>query len=145
MGASMVRYPIFVFLALQLCLAGCSAQQIARFENKVGAQRCVKDRGLAEGTVEHQRCVNAYAAAAQSERMEAQAALLNVAGASAEVWSAEQQGRANAQSNVPPPGYNTYTLRAQWWDAGNRMCQYADGSILNAGSATCPSKTTGPR
>ncbi|OJU60542.1 MAG: hypothetical protein BGO08_10110 [Altererythrobacter sp. 66-12] len=52
---------------------------------------------------------------------------------------------AQIRANLPPPGYTTYRLRTQWWDAGKKMCQYADGSVLNVGNAACPSQVTGKR
>lgn len=123
-----------------ILISGCSSQQIARFEAKVGTMRCAKE-GLVEGGAEHRDCVAAYTDAADRERTDTRAALLGVVGASTQVWSAEQQGRAAAAKTVPP-GYRAYRLTKAWWDAGKRMCQYADGSVLNVGNATCPAELT---
>ncbi len=139
-----VRRSIAALVAMQLSLAGCSTQQIARFESNVGAMRCTKFDGLAEGTPEHERCVAAYAAAAERERADTQAAMLGVAGASTQVWSAEQQGRAQAHSGATPYA-RPYRLQQQWWNAGRRMCQYADGSVLNVGTGTCPTEVPASR
>lgn len=139
-----VRPLLAALMAMQLSLAGCSTQQIARFEAKVGAARCTQDSGLAQGTAAHQQCVAAYAAAAEQERADTRAAMLGVAGAATQVWSAEQQGRAQAQLGVSAYA-RTYRLRQQWWNAGRRMCQYADGSILNVGTGPCPAEVTASR
>lgn len=136
-----VRHLLVALMVAQLSLSGCSTQQIARFEAKVGAARCTQDSGLAEGTVAHEQCVAAYSAAAEQERADTRAAMLGVAGAATQVWSAEQQGRAQAHLGTSVYA-RTYGLRQQWWNAGRRMCQYADGSILNVGTGPCPADVT---
>lgn len=131
-------------MAMQLSLAACSTQQIARFESNVGAMRCAKFGELIEGTYEHQQCVADYSAVAEQERADTRAAMLGAAGAATQVWSAEQQGRAQAQVGLSAYA-RVYRLREQWWNAGKRMCQYADGSILNVGTGSCPAEVTASR
>lgn len=122
---------------------GCSTQQIARFETNVAANRCA-DAGLVDGSVEHQRCVAAHLVAADQERATSQAVMLTVVGAAAQANAAEQEGRAAAASGSPY-GSTTYRLTRSWWNAGRRMCEYADRSILNVGAGDCPSAVTAPR
>lgn len=55
------------------------------------------------------------------------------------------QQTALSQPGGAPYGYKTYRLRQSWWNAGKRMCQYADGSVLNVGSGTCPSEVSASR
>jgi hypothetical protein len=148
-----VRGSIAALIAMQLSLTGCSTQQIARFEANVGSMRCTKDGGLTEGTPDHQRCVAAYAAAAERERTETQAALLGVAGASTQVWSAEQQGRAQAAANAAQPQQRTpvrstapqqHALVSQQTDLNwNRTCRYADGTVIAVGQNQCPPSIAG--
>ena len=40
-------------------------------------------------------------------------------------------------------GSQSYYLRSQWWDAGKRMCQYANNTVLNAGNNSCPETVLG--
>lgn len=135
----------FVIVAVQICVAGCSAQQIARFEAKVGTARCVKDRGLAEGTPAHDACVAAYAAAANRERADGRAILLGVAGAAVQVQAAQDQGRANALVPTSPRAANqsqpknVNNLVSQTFDTDwNYICRYADGTEINSGKTLCP-------
>jgi hypothetical protein len=138
-----VRSSIAALMVIPLSLSGCGTQQIARFEAKVGAARCTKDRGLAEGTIEHQQCVAAYRAAAADERADTQAALLDTLGATAQVWSAKQQ--AQAQARLFSLGSQAYGLRQTWWDAGRQLCRYEDGSVLNVGTGSCPANVVASR
>ena len=32
----------------------------------------------------------------------------------------------------------TYYLVAQWYENGNQMCRYGNGTVLNMGYRTCP-------
>lgn len=32
----------------------------------------------------------------------------------------------------------TYYLVAQWWEGGNQMCKYSNGTVLNVGINLCP-------
>ena len=153
-----VRGSVAALLAAQLTLAGCSAQQIARFESNVGAMRCTKFGGLAEGTPEHQQCVAAYAAAAEQERASTRAAMLDVVGASTQVWAAEQQGRANAANNALraqqreqsatvrkniPQAHNLISFQSNY-SLNTMTCQYANGTELVIDSyKQCPSSITG--
>lgn len=34
-------------------------------------------------------------------------------------------------------------LMSTWFDGGNQMCKYSDGSVLNVGSRTCPLRIGG--
>ncbi len=70
--------------------------------------------------------------------------MFGVVGAAAQVEAAEQQGRAAAATNSPYSN-TTYRLTRSWWNAGKRMCEYNDGSILNVGYGDCPSTVTAPR
>lgn len=146
-----VRGSIGALMVVQLSLAGCSTQQIARFESKVGAMRCTRDRGLAEGSPAHQQCVAAYSAAAERERAETRAGLLGAAGVATQVWSAEEQGRARAAVSAPRSTltYTPYTpaqqpLMSQQIDSNwNHICRYADGTEVNSGKNLCPPSITG--
>lgn len=143
-----IRYKVLIIVALQICVTACSTQQIARFETKVGAARCVKDQGLIEGSPAHQACVSAYAAAAERERTDTQAAMLGVIGAASNVRAAESQGRANAAarpnrapprsaiqtSGAPANPLVSHSLDSDW----NYICQYADGTEVNSGKNPCP-------
>lgn len=134
-----------VTLMAQMILTGCSTQQIAQFETNVASSRCAKFGGYAKGSEAHRQCVAADLAEVQQEKADSRAVLLGVASASAEVWSAEQQGRAAASANSAPYGHRVYSLQSSWWNAGKRMCRYADGSILNVGNGTCPREVTASR
>lgn len=148
-----VRGSIAALMAMQLSLAGCSTQQIARFESNVGAMRCTKFGGLAEGTPEHQQCVASYAAAAEQERANTRAGMLGVAAASTQVWSTEQQGRAQAAANAQQPQLRQpvqsrtpqqHALVSQQTDPNwNRTCRYADGTVIGVGQKQCPPSIAG--
>ena len=122
---------------------GCSTQQIARFESKVATNRC-SDAGLPEGSPEHQRCVAAHLTAADQERATNQAVMLGIVGAAAQPNATEQRGRA-APASSSPYGNTSYRLTRSWWEAGRRMCEYSDGSVLNIGSGDCPASVNAPR
>lgn len=32
----------------------------------------------------------------------------------------------------------TYYLVSQWWENGNQMCKYENGTVLNMGAKVCP-------
>jgi hypothetical protein len=32
----------------------------------------------------------------------------------------------------------TYYLTAQWYENGNQMCKYSNGTVLNMGAKVCP-------
>lgn len=148
-----IRGSVAALLAIQLAFAGCSTQQIARFESNVGAMRCTKFGGLAEGTPEHQQCVAAYAAAAEQERANTRAGMLGVAATSTQVWSADQQGRAQAAASARQPQQRAavqnnapqqHALVSQQTDLNwNRTCRYADGTVISSGRKPCPSTITG--
>lgn len=150
-----VRGSIAALIVMHIALAGCSTQQIVRFENKVGTMRCAKG-GLVEGSLEHQQCVAAYGAAAAQERADSQQALLGTLGVATQVWSAEQQGRASAamiapqpqpRENRPPVQVSTpqqHALVSQQTDSNwGRTCRYADGTVISVGKNLCPISITG--
>lgn len=136
------RNLIAALALLAVSATGCSTQQIARFESKVATSRCAK-AGLAEGSAEHQQCITNYLGAADQERATNQAVLLGIAGAAAQARAMEQQGPAAA--SYSPYGDTAYRLTRFWWNAGKRMCEYSDGSILNVGHNQCPASVTAPR
>jgi hypothetical protein len=32
----------------------------------------------------------------------------------------------------------TYFLTGSWWENGNQMCRYGNGTVLNMGTSLCP-------
>ena len=151
--AAAIKGSITALILLPLSLAGCSTQQIARFESNVGAMRCSKFDGLVDGTAEHQHCASAYAAEAERKRTESRAAILGVAAASTQVWSAEEQGRVRApaidhqppqRAPVPSNAPQQHGLVSQQTDLNwNRTCRYADGTHVSVGQGQCPPSITG--
>lgn len=140
---------ILSLIVIALGISGCSTQQIANFESKVGAMRCVKDRGLVEGSTAHQECASAYAADAANERAQTQATMLGVIGAAAQVRAAQEQaidsgsltaGQPQSRSVIQPAVQPPNTLVSQILDANwNYTCTYADGTKINSGKKLCPS------
>ena len=135
-----VRRLSATLVVMCVALAGCSTQQIARFETRVGSTRCAQS-GLAEGSAAHQQCVTAYAAAAEQERANTRAGMLGVLGVSTQVWSAEQQGRAAAVSTRDAT--TTYELRSDVLQDWEHICRYADNTVINSGRDRCPPSITG--
>ena len=37
----------------------------------------------------------------------------------------------------------TYFLVSQWWENGNQMCKYGNGTVLNVGVKVCPQSIQG--
>jgi hypothetical protein len=37
----------------------------------------------------------------------------------------------------------TYFLVSQWWENGNQMCKYGNGTVLNMGVKVCPQSIQG--
>ena len=140
-GNMLEKYRLLPALLFALVVAsGCSTQQIAQFEAKVANSRCAK-AGLVEGSADYERCVASHLAAADQERATSRAVLLGVADGAAQVEAAKLQGR----STSPSVSNTSYRLTRSWWKAGKRMCEYADGSILNVGQGDCPSTVSAPR
>ena len=41
-------------------------------------------------------------------------------------------------ASVPAQAAMTYFLTAQWYENGNHMCKYGNGTVLNMGYKICP-------
>lgn len=103
---------------------------------KGSARRQCYDAGLQPGTPAFSNCWQGIARSDTGAVLDGLVGAAVVAGALSVASNAG--GAAGAVAN------RTYTLTAEWFGSStDRMCRYANGTVLNMGLRSCPSAVAG--
>lgn len=116
--------------AMLLLLPSCAAST---------ARKLCERQGLPAGTSEHTDCAQRLRSQWMAEGQRDLAEGLTLGVAIAGQAQASRQG-----SVVAVPSTATSQLTSYRWSPQGRLCTYANGSVLNVGTAACPQSIGAP-